>query len=59
MTRSEAIRWYENLPDGARIKLHHDFDLVHDNLGGRENKFYRWIKSFNRSKQREFENFIG
>lgn len=57
MTRSEAIKWYENLSDGARIKLHYDFDLVYDNLGDRENKFYRWIKSFNRSKQREFENF--
>ncbi len=54
MTKIEAIKWYENLPDEVRMKLLRDFDLIYDNLGSRETKFYRWIKSFNKSKQKEY-----
>lgn len=58
MNKIEAIKWYENLPDNVRMKLQRNFDLIYDNLGSREPKFYRWIKSFNKSKQKEYLNFL-
>ena len=43
--KAEVISWYESLPDDARMKLQQDFDLIYDNLGNREIKFYEWLKS--------------
>jgi hypothetical protein len=54
MTRLEAIKWYSSLPDNSRIKLQREFDLIYDNLGSRETKFFRWIKLFKKSKQKEY-----
>ena len=56
MTKIEAVKWYESLPDDIRMNLQKDFDSIYDNLGDRETKFYRWIKSFNKSKQKKFTN---
>lgn len=54
MSKLEAVKWYESLPDDIRMKLQRDFDLIYDNLGSREIKFYRWIKLFNKSKQKDY-----
>jgi hypothetical protein len=54
MTKIEATKWYGSLPDDSRMKLQREFDLIYDNLGSRETKFFRWIKSFNKSKQKEY-----
>ena len=54
MTKIEAAKWYGSLPDDSRMKLQREFDLIYDNLGSRETKFFRWIKSFNKSKQKEY-----
>lgn len=53
MSKKEAIKWYESLPDDARTKLHKDFDILYDNLGSRETKFYNWLKSFNKVKEND------
>jgi len=45
MTKIEVVKWYEGLPDDVRMKLQRDFDSIYDNLGSRETKFYRWLKS--------------
>ena len=55
MTRLEAIKWYESLPDDSRMRLQCEFDLIYDNLGNRETKFYSWVKSFDKSKQKEYQ----
>jgi len=54
MTKKEAVEWYSGLPDDNRMKLQREFDLMYDNLGNRETKFFRWIKSFRKSKQNEY-----
>lgn len=54
MTKKEAVEWYSSLPDDSRMKLQREFDLIYDNLGSRETKFFRWIKSFRKSKQKEY-----
>ncbi len=54
MTIKQAEDWYEKLSDDNRILINREFDLIYDNLGNRETKFFRWIKSFNKSKQKEY-----
>lgn len=56
MTKIETVKWYENLPDDIRMRLQRDFDTIYDNLGSRETKFYKWLKSFTKSKQKEYYN---
>ena len=50
MTKIEAINWYGDLQDDVRSRLQKDFDNIYDNLGSRETKFYRWLKSLNKTK---------
>ena len=59
MTKKKAVEWCSGLPDDSRMKLQREFDLMYDNLGSRETKFFRWIKSFRKSKQNEYLKQIG
>ena len=52
MAKKEAIEWYESLPGDMRMKLQEDFGTK--DILDRETKFYRWIKSFTKSKQKEY-----
>lgn len=51
MTKTEAIRRYEMLPDNERMELFCEFDNIYDNLGDREVKFYRWLKNVKKIKK--------
>ena len=52
MKETEAREWYEKLPNEVRMKLQKDFG--NDGVPNREVKFYRWLKSFTKSKQKEY-----
>lgn len=51
MTKNEAIKRYEMLPDNERMELQYEFDNYYDNLGDREVKFYRWLKDVKKIKK--------
>lgn len=53
MTIKKSISWYESLPDEGRFKLLSEFG--NDDIPDREMKFYKWIKSFSKTKQKEYE----
>lgn len=38
-----GMAWYESLEYPKRKKLQLEFDLVYDEKGDRESKFYRWL----------------
>jgi len=44
MTNKEIRSWYDSLPDDERMSFQRSFDIVYDNLGSRETKFFRWLK---------------
>jgi hypothetical protein len=52
MTKKEAIAWYESLPDDVRLRLQKDFG--NNDVPDRETKFYRWLRSFTKLKQKEY-----
>ncbi len=51
MTIKQAIEYYESFSQEDRMKLQEEFDLIYDNLGDRETKFYRWIKNTKKKKK--------
>jgi hypothetical protein len=53
MNKKQAIEWYEKLPDDVRMKLQKDFSDKYDNLGSRETKFYKWLTTFTKTKQKQ------
>lgn len=53
MTKKEAIIWYESLPDDIRMKLQNEFGS--DDTSNRESNFFKWLASFSKKKQKEFD----
>ena len=52
MTKKQAEEWYEILPDDVRMKLQKDFGNY--DVPDRETKFYNWLKTFTKTKQKEY-----
>lgn len=54
MTKKQAINWYESLPDISRNNLQKDFEVIYDNLGSRESKFYKWLMGFKKNDRAKY-----
>ena len=52
MTKKEAEKWYESLPDEVRMRLQKDF--VNIDGPDSESKFYSLLKTFTKTKQKEY-----